>query len=79
MGQQCENCHGPGSDHTDLESRYKMDRKSVEFEQLVQSRREMQLTELNAKPVCIRCHDFENSPQFDFEKYWPKVKHVGRD
>ncbi|HUG19667.1 MAG TPA: multiheme c-type cytochrome [Planctomycetaceae bacterium] len=79
VGQQCENCHGPGSHHTDLESRYKMDRKSVEFEQLVQSRREIQLTELNAKSVCIRCHDYENSPQFEFEKYWPKVKHVGRD
>lgn len=25
--------------------------------------------------TCERCHDPENSPQFDFEKYWKKIKH----
>ncbi|MBI1871181.1 MAG: hypothetical protein HYS07_08330 [Chlamydiae bacterium] len=25
--------------------------------------------------TCITCHDSENSPQFDFEKYWEKIKH----
>ena len=25
--------------------------------------------------LCLKCHDLENSPQFDYEKYWPKVAH----
>ncbi|NRA96756.1 MAG: hypothetical protein HRU14_11170 [Planctomycetes bacterium] len=27
------------------------------------------------KGFCIRCHDPDNSPQFDFAKYWPKIAH----
>ena len=29
--------------------------------------------------MCMQCHDQDNSPDFDFQKYWPKVKHVGKD
>jgi len=80
LNQQCENCHGPGSHHSDLEWKYQEDRKTVKFEDLVEARREVQLTEVKAvKSVCIRCHDGDNSPDFDFEKYWEKVKHQGRD
>jgi hypothetical protein len=28
---------------------------------------------------CMRCHDLDNSPDFDFQQYWPKVKHGGKD
>lgn len=31
-----------------------------------------------ARDACITCHDPENSPTFDFEKYWPKIIH-GKD
>jgi hypothetical protein len=79
LGQQCENCHGPGSHHVELEDRYKLDRKSVPLEELLAGRREVQLTVLKAKSICFGCHDIENSPDFDFDKYWPKVRHVGRD
>ena len=24
---------------------------------------------------CIKCHDLENSPKFEFETYWPKIAH----
>jgi hypothetical protein len=24
---------------------------------------------------CMRCHDLDNSPKFDFDTYWDKVKH----
>lgn len=24
---------------------------------------------------CVRCHDPDNSPKFDFKTYWPKIKH----
>ncbi|MBD3673892.1 MAG: hypothetical protein HUJ26_10240 [Planctomycetaceae bacterium] len=80
LNQQCENCHGPSSHHSELEWKYDEDRKSVTFEELVAARKEVQLTETEAvKSVCIRCHDGDNSPNFNFEKYWEKVKHQGRD
>jgi hypothetical protein len=28
---------------------------------------------------CLGCHDLDNSPDFDFQKYWPEVKHEGMD
>lgn len=24
---------------------------------------------------CLRCHDMDNSPYFDFQTYWPKIRH----
>ena len=27
------------------------------------------------KNFCVRCHDPDNSPHFDFAKYWPKIAH----
>ena len=24
---------------------------------------------------CMNCHDIDNSPDFDFETYWPKIEH----
>jgi hypothetical protein len=32
-------------------------------------------TPFAAKDQCDRCHDRENSPQFDYPVYWPKIKH----
>ncbi|MDB5387792.1 MAG: cycA1 [Planctomycetaceae bacterium] len=32
-------------------------------------------TPFAAKDQCVRCHDHENSPQFDYAKYWLKIKH----
>ena len=29
--------------------------------------------------MCMQCHDLDNSPEFDFQLYWPHVKHVGKD
>lgn len=28
-----------------------------------------------AKNHCIRCHDHENSPKFEYEKYWKQIDH----
>ncbi len=28
-----------------------------------------------AKDSCVRCHDQENSPNFDYATYWEKIKH----
>jgi hypothetical protein len=24
---------------------------------------------------CLNCHDLDNSPEFDFDTYWPKIEH----
>jgi len=76
-GQQCENCHGGGSKHVSLEKGWK--RGSPVSTEMKQARDGMRLTLTRAKSdVCLRCHDGDNSPHFDFEKYWPKVNHTGR-
>lgn len=31
-----------------------------------------------AKQQCVRCHDHENSPTFEFNAYWAKVIHAGK-
>jgi hypothetical protein len=32
-------------------------------------------TMVSARTACITCHDPENSPAFNFDQYWPKIKH----
>lgn len=76
-GQQCENCHGPGSVHASLEKEWK--RGTPVSPEMKDARDAMRLTLTRAKSeVCLRCHDGDNSPNFDFDKYWPKVNHTGR-
>ena len=29
--------------------------------------------------LCLRCHDEDNSPKFDFSKYWGQIVHKGLD
>ncbi|RCS54086.1 hypothetical protein DTL42_02740 [Bremerella cremea] len=29
----------------------------------------------NAASTCVRCHDPENSPLFDYDTYWPRIEH----
>lgn len=31
-----------------------------------------------SREQCVRCHDHENSPEFDFAKYWEKISHGKR-
>lgn len=77
-GQSCENCHGPGSHHTELEKQFQQDKQNTPEVQA--ARLEMKLDLATAeKEVCRKCHDFENSPKFDFAKYWAKVVHRGKD
>jgi hypothetical protein len=67
LGNQCENCHGPGKRHSenkdDLALRKQMKQSQLEIE----------------NKTCRGCHDLDNSPNFKFEKYWPKVAHPWRD
>jgi hypothetical protein len=72
----CENCHGPGSEHVAAEN----GDVEVSDEELARLRQQMRLTLADAKKDnCYRCHDLDNSPDFDFDTYWEEVKHYGKD
>jgi hypothetical protein len=69
-GSGCENCHGPGSQHVAL----------VEAEKLDDARKLMRVTLKTARDSqCIICHDLDNSPNFEFDKYWKRIAHPGLD
>ncbi len=89
VGNGCENCHGPGAKHAAAENG-EIDVTDAEREQLRAALRlKIVANEGNKKgqeyekgkvvQMCMQCHDLDNSPEFDFQKYWPKVKHVGKD
>ncbi|HEX3871483.1 MAG TPA: multiheme c-type cytochrome [Pirellulales bacterium] len=72
-GNGCENCHGPGAAHAEVETRKVTER----FDAL---RASVRVTETMAKDrICSACHDLDNSPEFDFSTYWPQVEHHGKD
>jgi hypothetical protein len=69
-GNQCENCHGPGSRHIALiKSGQKMKARNLVRVSLEQAR----------DKLCVTCHDLDNSPHFDFESYWEEIAHPGLD
>ena len=67
-GNQCENCHGPGSKHI-------AEPTNVQFSQLMAVSAE----QADKNGLCTKCHDLDNSPHFDFEKYYKKIIHKGLD
>jgi len=70
----CETCHGPGGAHlaaengSDLELQEKLRKAVVVTKAEVADPR-------SGKQHCFSCHDLDNSPDFDFESYWPLVAH----
>jgi hypothetical protein len=71
----CENCHGPGSKHVAIE----LGELQVADAERDATRLDMRLTLEMAEKNCRTCHDHDNSPEFDFETYWPQVEHRGKD
>ena len=67
-GNQCENCHGPASQH------------AAEPDNLA-FRKPMQMTaeSANRNGFCIKCHDEDNDPKFVFDSYYPQIFHKGLD
>jgi hypothetical protein len=65
----CEDCHGPGEKHLKAE-----DGSDEALKKKYQ--RAMRVTKEQAKKEqCITCHDLDNSPEFNFDKYWPLIEH----
>jgi Cytochrome c554 and c-prime len=74
-GNGCENCHGPGDKHVAAERA-----KGTDTEQRDKLRQAMRLTQAEArKQTCLKCHDIDNSPDYNWEVYWPQVEHQGKD
>jgi hypothetical protein len=71
----CENCHGPGSKHVEVE----LGDAQADTELVKKLREEMKLPLDRASDKCVVCHDLDNSPEFKFESHWEKVKHTGKD
>ena len=75
--QGCENCHGPAAAHAAVErgdvraSVTERDRLRVELVLSIKTPEGKQKAVNN----CLECHDLDNSPQFDFDTYWPQVEH----
>jgi hypothetical protein len=89
VGNGCENCHGPADKHAAAENG-DIEVNDTEREKLrAELRLKIVANEGNKDgqeydkgkvvQMCMQCHDQDNSPDFDFQKYWPKVKHVGKD
>lgn len=82
----CENCHGPGGKHaaaemgdiaaTEAELASLRDAMRLEI-QPNEGNKEGQVLNSSTKAVniCLQCHDLDNSPDFDFQAYWPEVEH----
>jgi len=85
----CENCHGPGQGHVAAESG-DTDADDIELERL-RAAMQLKIVENEGNQhgqvfegatvvnICIKCHDEANSPDFDFQEYWPQVEHYGKD
>ena len=75
--QGCENCHGPAAAHAAVE------RGDVRASVTERDRLRAEVTMTIATPEgkqraisnCLGCHDLDNSPEFDFDTYWPQVEH----
>jgi hypothetical protein len=65
----CESCHGPGGAHAAAEAGTNQELKRKLQKTMVLSKGEAK------RRVCTVCHDVSNSPDFDFDAYWPDIAH----
>ncbi|MBM3458901.1 MAG: hypothetical protein FJX77_10270 [Armatimonadetes bacterium] len=66
---QCESCHGRGKRHVE-----QMQKAMGNPSLLAAARKESSLKPVTAAS-CIRCHDEENSENFQFRSFWAQIRH----
>ncbi len=69
----CDDCHGPGEKHCNAELGNN-EKLQEEFRKAVRITKEE-----SKKQQCTTCHNGDNSPDFDFNTYWPLVEHSEKD
>jgi len=69
----CESCHGPGGAHVAAEMGFDEALQWGMQKAMVVTQEEVQ--DHASDKYCRCCHDLDNSPEFDFATYWPKVEH----
>jgi len=78
----CENCHGPAAKHAAAQLGEIELSEEEATEVLRRLRLPLEKPEKGisvAEANCRACHDEDNSPDFNFEQYWPQVAHEGKD
>jgi len=69
----CESCHGPGERHIAAENGTDEALKTT-IERLITVSKEDAQGD-NHPHRCQNCHDVDNSPEFNFKTYFPKIEH----
>jgi hypothetical protein len=69
VGVGCEDCHGPGERHIAAEAGANEALKKKYQQALHITKEDFK------KHQCGTCHDGDNSPDFDFDAYWPQIEH----
>jgi hypothetical protein len=67
-GNQCENCHGPGSRHSN-------EPDNADYRKAVAR----SIEDFTKNYRCLLCHDEDNSPHFDMTVWWGKIAHQKLD
>jgi hypothetical protein len=70
---QCETCHGPGEFHVKLKAN--PPQITANDPRLKENGLDKQALVPVNRDTCVDCHNPENSPYFDFDKYWPYIQH----
>jgi hypothetical protein len=65
---QCENCHGPGSAHASEPDNSDY-RKAMH----------LSAEQVDKNGLCLRCHDEDNDPHFNFQSRYGQIVHKGMD